>query len=100
MSVSEQLGNISLSVFLAVVIVVFSLLVALVWRIIRRRPLFSLSERTKLDSPGILYVGICLFGLFGLAAFMKGMIVYAVLFLMFMLGFVAALVAFRRGWRG
>lgn len=89
-----------MAIFLAVVICVPCVLARIFWRVIRRRPVFPLGERKKLDSPGILYVGIGLFGVFGLAAFMMSRQVYGVLFLLFTLGLVVALIAFKRGWRG
>jgi hypothetical protein len=72
MSSSEELGDLALAVFLTVVIGVAYLVAMLLLGTIRRRPLFPIGERTKIDSPGILYIGIAFFGGLALAAFLKG----------------------------
>ena len=100
MSLSEQLGDLVLALFLAVVMGVAYLLVVLLWRTIRRRPLLPIAERTKIDSPRILYVGIVVFGVARLAAFLKDLAVLERTFFADDVGMCGALVAFRRGWRG
>jgi len=84
--------------FLGTIIVIPSVLVVMVWRILRRRPVFPLARKSKIESPGIFYAGIGLFGLFALACLIKGLVVFGVVFLLFTLGNMAALAAFRRGW--
>jgi hypothetical protein len=100
MSSSEEIGDLVLAVFLAVVIGVAYLVVMLLLGTIRRRPLFSIGERPNIDSLEILYIGIAFFGGLALAAFLKGMMVVGVVHLLLMSVCVAALIAFRRGWRG
>jgi hypothetical protein len=100
MSLSEQLGDLVLTLFLAVVMGVAYLLVVLLWRTIRKRPLLPIAERTKIDSPRILYVGIGLFGVPGLAVFLKDLAVLSVLSLLMMSGCVGHWLLFEEGGEG
>ena len=70
----------------------------LLWRLIRRKPIFPKGE--KLKSPNILYMGAVLFGGVGLLLILYGMPYFGSFFIIIMIAYVFGLVFYSKGWRG
>ena len=68
-----------------------------VWRFVKKRPL--LGERTKLESPHLLYYGIAFFGITSIAAFRENSPYSGVALLIATFLFIIALIAYKKGWR-
>ncbi len=89
---SDFLLTMSIGLFGALVVCVAIML----WRLVRRRPIVP--QARTLNSPGLFYAGIALFGALAIMSFaMKRPLFGSFLSLGFALS-VLGLIAFRRGW--
>ena len=82
----------------SIVIGVLLLIPIILWRLIRGKAIYQ--GKKKFDSPVVFYVGMILFGSFGVLAFATGNLVYGLVLLVFVCLFIIGLVAYQQGWRG
>jgi len=81
-----------------IVFAVLFLIPIILWRLIRGKAIYQ--GKKKFNSPVVFYVGMILFGSFGLLAFTLGSLIYGLVLLVFMCLFIIGLVAYQQGWRG
>jgi len=100
-----MLKNIPGELFQLLALTAFSIVLSIIyvtpviiWRLVRRKPIIHKAE--KLKSPNIFFIGVALFGGFGLFSFIYGMPYFGTAFFVFMIAYVIGLIAYRKGWRG
>ena len=82
----------------SIVIAMLFLIPIILWRLIRGKAIYQ--GKKKFDSPVVFYVGMIVFGSFGVLAFAIGSLIYGLALLLFMCLFIIGLVAYQQGWRG
>lgn len=97
-NIPEELLKLLIVIALSIVISVIIVLPVIFWRIIRKKPIIPKGE--KIESPNIFYIGIAVFGGFGILAFITGMPYHGIVILIFMCAYLAGLYAYKKGWRG
>jgi hypothetical protein len=97
----EEIIRLFAIVCLSLIISAVFVAIGLIWRLIRKKPL--LPKKSKIESPLQIYVviaGIIFCGGLSLATFLNGLPYFGFTFLLMMLGFIAFVVAYKKGWRG
>jgi hypothetical protein len=69
----------------------------LLWRIIRRRPLLQIKKDERIESPGMFYVGIILFGISSLGGFLTGRAYSGIFLFLMLISSILGLIAQKKG---
>jgi hypothetical protein len=69
----------------------------LLWRIIRRRPLLQIKKDERIESPGMFYVGIILFGISSLGGFLTGRPYSGIFLFLMLISSILGLIAQKKG---
>jgi len=90
----KELSFLLLAIGIGIVGGLTFLIPAILWRLIRKKPLFPKGK--KLDSPKIFYAGIAVFGGFAIFCFLTGTPLLAVASLLGMLVYIRGLIVYKR----